>query len=270
MFLLKGRSNRVKKIRCLLPLGGTTWKVQLFFQYLLYLLGYSFGPLIVLSWFLIKVRPKFPSALSIALIVVFSTMVILFVDTILEFSIMPLNGLKAISIGQGFKISIIEETMKILGAILGILIAREESAWTDTKLTLALFSGLIFGIFEWESYVSNKEYTPLGATILFLSRLIPPVYTITLMAGIILLIRGKRALGALIAVSPYVTHALYDHYLSMKSYLGAYAFHIVTLGTFVVGIYILLPIIREEQRTRTRFKEEATLNIEEHWLKKLG
>jgi len=239
------------------------------FHYILYILAYSLGPLIVLSWFFIKARPKFPSALSIALIVVFSTMIVFFIDAILEFSIMPLNSSKAISIGQGFKISIIEETMKILGAILGILVAREDSTWTDTKLTLALFSGLIFGIFEWGTYISNEEYTLLGVTILFLSRLIHPVYTITLMAGLIFFIRGKRVLGAVIAVAPYVTHALYDHYISTRLYFIAYAFHIVALGTFVVGIYLLLPTINEEQRRRTRFKEKATLNIKEHWLKKL-
>ncbi|WP_297475546.1 hypothetical protein [Thermococcus sp.] len=33
---------------------------------------YAFGPIIVLLWFLIKVKPKFPSGLSTALVVFFS------------------------------------------------------------------------------------------------------------------------------------------------------------------------------------------------------
>ena len=240
------------------------------FQYLLYLLGYSIGPFLVLSWFLIKVKPKFPSGLSMTIVVFFSILTVFTIDSILGFAMTPLTHHKTISLTYYSKVSILEETTKIVVALLGILIAKEDSSWTDTKLTLAFLSGLTFGVSECAIYLANFKFTTWGTLTLFFTRLIHPVMTITLMAGLLLIVNDRKLPGVIITPLPYVTHALLDYSIVMKEYFLASVVIIVTLLAFVVGIYLLLPIIREEQRTRTRFKEEATLNIEEHWLKKLG
>ena len=169
-----------------------------------------------------------------------------------------------------FEISITEETIKILIVALGLFIAREDSTWTDTKLTLALIAGLVFGIAEGFGYIFNGSYSHLGEIVLFLSRMFHPVLTVTLMAGLILLVKGRKLPGVLIAVSPYFTHAFIDYSLSIENYIGVSVVFIASFVMFLAGIYLLLPVIDEEKNTRAKFQREATVNIEDHWLKKLN
>ena len=238
-------------------------------MYYVFLFTYTLGPTLVLLWFLAKVRPKFPSALSTTIVVFFAILGVLTVDLILSFAMAPFAHPRPFSIVRGFKISILEETIKIVGAALGIFIAKEESNWADTKLTLAFLSGLVFGIIEGLSYIANFSYSPLGMLILFLSRLTHPVMTVTLMAGLILLAKGRKLAGALIALEPYLVHAFFDYYIAHRSTPTASVILIVELVTFVVGVYILIPIIDGEKKTRSRFTREATVSINDHWLKKM-
>ena len=53
---------------------------------------YVFGPLIVLLWFLVKVKPKFPSGLSTAIAVFFSLLSVFTVDLILGFAMAPVKA----------------------------------------------------------------------------------------------------------------------------------------------------------------------------------
>jgi len=230
---------------------------------------YAFGPLIVLLWFLVKVKPKFPSGLSTAIVVFFSLLSVFTVDLILGFAMAPLKPHETVSIVYASKVSLLEETVKIVSAILGILIAKEESTWTDTRLTLAFLSGITFGLAEFSVYLANFKYTASGMLILFLSRMIHPVMTVTIMAGLLLLAKGRKLAGVAIAPIPYVTHALLDYYIHLKSYSATSLVLIVELLAFVAGVYLLIPVITEEKRTRAEFQREATVSLNDHWLNKM-
>ncbi|NJE53867.1 PrsW family glutamic-type intramembrane protease [Thermococcus sp. 21S9] len=235
----------------------------------LYLFLYAVGSIGMVLWFLVKVRPKFPSVLATVIVVFFGVMVVLFIDLILEFAMAPLTGGVDASLGYMFKISITEETMKILIVFLGIFIAREESTWTDTKLTLALIAGIVFGIVEGLGYVFNYNYTPVGTLILFATRLHHAILTATLMAGILLITKGRKLEGAVIAVSPYLVHAFFDYFVSVRNYVGTSLMVIVSFVMFFAGIRLLLPVIKEEKRTRERFQREATVSIKDNWFNKM-
>ena len=222
----------------------------------------------MLLWFLIKVKPKFPSGLSTAIVVFFSLLSVFTVDLILGFAMAPLTRHNAISISYASEISLLEETVKIVSAILGILIAKEDSTWTDTRLTLAFLSGITFGLAEFSVYLANFKYTAGGMLILFLSRMIHPVMTVTIIAGLLLLAKGRKLAGVLILPASYVTHALLDYYIHLKSYPLAFLVLTVELLAFVAGVYLLIPVITEEKRTRAEFRREATVNLSDHWLNK--
>ncbi|AHL22701.1 PrsW family glutamic-type intramembrane protease [Thermococcus nautili] len=230
---------------------------------------YSLGSVGVLLWFWWRVRPKLPSALATGIVVVFAFFVVFSIELILAFAIAPTERTTAIPIKQAFKISITEETVKILIVSLGLFIARDDSHWTDTKLTLALIAGLVFGVSEGIVYAANRHYAPLNLVILFTTRTYHAVLTVTLMAGLILVLKGRKLTGALIAASPYLTHAFFDYFVSLRNYVGASVMLILTFALFLAGVYLLLPAIEEEKRTREKFRHEATVNIEDHWLKKM-
>jgi len=233
---------------------------------------FTAGPLAAILWFLLKVRPKFPSMLSVGLVVFFGALVFLFVNSIIEFSFSPLTNpnATAISIGYGFEISLTEETLKLLVAALGVFIAKEESAWTDIRLSLAFLSGLTFGVWEGINHSLVYEYPSTWELLsMWLSRAIHPLMTPTLMAGIILVLKGRKLEGALIGSSPYVTHALLDHYLSLGNYVISCVLLLLAIAAFVVAVYLLLPAVREEKERRTKFQREATVSVKDHWLMKI-
>jgi len=238
--------------------------------YYLFVLLYTLGPTLVLLWFLLRVKPKFPSGLSSAIVVFFSILSIFTVDLILGFAMAPLTHDKTVSLVYYSKVSLLEETVKIVSAILGILIAREDSAWTDTRLTLAFLSGLTFGLAEFSVYLANFKYTAVGMLVLFLSRMIHPVMTVTIMAGLLLILKGRKLAGVVIAPIPYATHALLDYFILLKSYSAASLDLIFQLLVFIAGIYLLRPVISSEKRARAEFHREATVSLENHWLNKIG
>ena len=238
------------------------------FYYFLVLV-YTLGPVLVLLWFLARIKPKFPSGLSTAIVVFFSLLSVFTVDFILGFAMAPLKPHETVSIVYASKVSLLEETVKIVSALLGILIAKEDSTWTDTRLTLAFLSGLTFGLAEFSVYLANFKYTALGTLVLFLSRMIHPVMTVTLMAGLLLLAKGRKLAGVLIVPIPYVMHALLDYYIPLKSYPATSLVIIVELLVFVAGVYLLIPVIAEEKRARAEFRREATVSLSDHWLNKM-
>ena len=235
----------------------------------LHLFLHAAGSTGMVLWFLFRVRPKFPSALATGIVVVFAIMVVLFIDLIIEFAMAPLTGGVNTSLGYMFEISVTEETLKILIVFLGIFIAREDSTWTDTRLTLALIAGIVFGIVEGLGYVFNYNYTPVETLILFATRMHHAVLTVALMAGILLITKGRKLAGTVIAVSPYLIHAFFDYFVSIRNYTGTSLMLIASFVMFFAGIRLLLPVIEEEKRARERFEREATIGIEEHWLKKM-
>ncbi len=81
----------------------------------------------MLLWFLIRVKPKFPSGLSTAIVVFFSLLSVFTVDLILGFVMAPLKPHETVSIVYASKVPLLWETVKIVSAILGILIVKEDS-----------------------------------------------------------------------------------------------------------------------------------------------
>ncbi len=105
--------------------------------------------------------------------------------------------------------------------------------------------------------------------ILFLSRMIYLVMTVTLMAGLLLLAKGRKLAGVLIVPAFYVMHALPDYYIHLNSYSAISLVLIVELLVFVAGVYLLIPVITEEKRMRAEFRREATVSLNDHWLDKM-
>ena len=66
-----------------------------------------------------------------------------------------------------------------------------------------------------------------------------------------------------------MTHALLDYYIHLKSYPATSVVLIVELLVFVAGVYLLIPVITEEKRTRAEFQREATVSLNDHWLNKM-
>ncbi len=67
------------------------------FYYFLVLV-YTLGPVLVLLWFLARIKPKFPSGLSTAIVVFFSLLSVFTVDLILGFAMAPLKPHETVSI----------------------------------------------------------------------------------------------------------------------------------------------------------------------------
>ncbi|NJF24808.1 hypothetical protein [Thermococcus sp. Bubb.Bath] len=232
---------------------------------------YAYVTTLVVLWFLMKVRPKFPSGISIGIVVFLGIATTMAVVTILEFAIAPVGrpASRVISIARGLKIAAIEETMKLIVAALGILIAKNEAKWVDTKLSLAFVSGFTFGITEALFYVARNSYSLFGLVNLFLSRLIHPVFTVSLVGGILLFRYGKRIEGVLVASYSYLGHALLDHYLTACACYISSAVILLALASFAGAVYLLMPKIEAERKQRGEFEKEATVELKDHWLNKM-
>ncbi len=233
------------------------------------------GPVIVLGWFLIKVRPKFPSLLPLGIVGFLALLSFLTVNLILNFAIAPLSQLLnpsedySFSPGYAFQISLLEESVKFFSAVIGILLVREETRWTDVKLSMAFVAGLVFGMFEWVNHVLVLNLSGIRVLVELLSRLTHPIMTTAIMAGVLLVLNRKRVAGFLVLLYPFVGHALLDYFITHEETLMEIVAGFLLLLDFVAGVYLLLPMISSEKGRRRKFEAESKASLGDNWLMKL-
>ncbi len=233
------------------------------------------GPVIVLGWFLIKVRPKFPSFLPLGIVAFMALLSFLTVNLILNFAIAPLSQLLnpsedySFTLGYAFQISLLEESVKFFSAVVGILLVREETRWTDVKLSMAFVAGLVFGMFEWVNHVLVLHLSGIRVLVELLSRLTHPIMTTSIMAGVLLVLNRKRAAGFLVLLYPFVGHALLDYFITHGEILREVVVGFLFLVDFVVGVYLLLPAISSEKERRGKLEAESKVSLGDNWLMKL-
>ncbi len=233
------------------------------------------GPVIVLGWFLIKVRPKFPSLLPLGIVGFLALLSFLTVNLILNFAIAPLSQLLnpskdySFSLGYAFQISLLEESVKFFSAVIGILLVREETRWTDVKLSMAFVAGLVFGMFEWVNHVLVLNLSGIRVFVELLSRLTHPIMTVGIMAGVLLLLNRKRVAGFLVLLYPFLGHALLDYFITHEETLMEIVVGFLLLLDFVAGVYLLLPVISSEKERRRKFESESKASLGDNWIMKL-
>jgi RsiW-degrading membrane proteinase PrsW (M82 family) len=237
----------------------------------LYIISYAFLTTLAVLWFLVRVRPKFPSGIAAGFVVFLGLILTLGVLTILEFAIAPMGSghRAAITIGYDLKISLIEETIKLSAVVLALLIARDDARSVNSKLSLAFLSGITFGIIEALFYLSRASYSPVNALLLFLSRMAHPVFTITLVSGLVLIQKRRLIEGGLAVGYTYLSHAFLDYYIPTRSFYKASGVILLELAAFIGVIYLLMPDIKSEKKQREEAIKKATVDLSEHWLNRI-
>ncbi|AMQ19313.1 hypothetical protein [Thermococcus peptonophilus] len=96
-----------------------------------------------------------------------------------------------------------------------------------------------------------------------------PVFTITLVGGLVLIQKKRPIEGSLAAIYTYLSHALLDHYISTRSFYKSTAVILLELLAFIAVLYLLMPDIKAEKKQREEAIKEATVDLNEHWLNRI-
>ena len=137
--------------------------------------------------------------------------------------------------------------------------------WVNKQIN----NSITFGIIEALFYLSRASYSPVNALLLFLTRMIHPVFTITLVGGLVLIQQRRPVEGSLAVGYTYLSHALLDYYIPTRSFYKASGVILLELLAFVAVLYLLMPDIKSEKEQREEAIKKATVDLSEHWLNRI-